>query len=205
MKIVKVCRDCGKYNSYKLYECAFCGANLEDDTIEVEDSETEVKKKVEEVVEEKTVAKEEPKKFKIETNEVRVCPICGYECTNIWCDNCGNYLEGIEVKKEAEPSSSVVSDLKFVLKYKNNQYEFNADATIKTLGRNDFDNIKDEEIISVSRKHLQYYVKQGNLYIKDISSYGTYLNGEKLENDKEYVVKNHSFIKLVFIEMECIF
>ena len=48
MKIVKVCRDCGKYNSYKLYECAFCGANLEDDTIEVEDNEIEIKKKVEE-------------------------------------------------------------------------------------------------------------------------------------------------------------
>lgn len=191
MKTVKVCKDCGKYNNYKLYECAFCGANLDDDTIEVSDDEVEIKKVKEEIVQEESEKREEKEKE-------NVCPVCGYSVNNSeWCDNCGNYLVKAEHDKEIKKG-----EIFFNLRYKENKYSFVATNEIKYIGRNDFSNIKDDNLISVSRKHIEYYYKDNSLYIKDVSSFGTYLNNEKMIIDKEYVVKNHSVIKFVYFEME---
>ncbi len=191
MKTVKICKDCGKYNNYKLYECAFCGANLNDDTVEVNDDEFEVKS-------ENKIEKEDTISVKSENSSVKskVCPVCGYETVNAWCDNCGNYLEELS-------ENNLSSERKVTLKYKENTYSFNVGTSVLTIGRNDFSNINSEDVISISRKHIEIYFRDNKLYIKDISSFGTYLNGEKMVKDKEYEVINHSVIKFVFFEMEC--
>ena len=80
--------------------------------------------------------------------------------------------------------------------------EYVASEEVKYIGRHDFDRLNDEDLISVSRTHLEYYLKDSKLYFKDISSYGSYLNNERMEKGKEYIINDKDIIKLVYFEME---
>lgn len=50
---------------------------------------------------------------------------------------------------------------------------------------------------SISRKHIELTNKNGSIYLKDLnSSNGTYINGEKIENNKKVKLFNNDSIKL---------
>jgi len=205
MKIVKVCPECKKYNNYKLYECAFCGANLSDDTLQVNDDEMELKPIIKEKKEEPLKVEEkisnEIKKDETKNNViVRICPMCGSEEDELWCKNCGMFLEDAEISVSSEKKE--VKELKFSLAINGKHFEYVASEEVKYIGRHDFDRLNDEDLISVSRTHLEYYLKDSKLYFKDISSYGSYLNNERMEKGKEYIINDKDIIKLVYFEME---
>ena len=209
MKIVKVCPECKKYNNYKLSECAFCGANLNDDTLEVNDDEelkAEVKTPMIEENVKDYVSSQEEFKDVVEQEKgkdvvVRICPMCGSEESDLWCENCGMFLDGEEVKVVKEKSIQI-KELNFTLNSKNQVFEYVANEDIKYIGRHDFDSLNDEDLISVSRSHLEYYLRDSQLYFKDISTYGSYLNNVKMEKGKEYLISNKDIVKLVYFDME---
>ena len=127
MKIVKVCPECKKYNNYKLYECVFCGANLNDDTSEVNDEEMELKLEIksnpieETPITDLSVEVEQEEKNNKST-VVRICPMCGSEENELWCKNCGMFLE------DAEISIATKDEIK--------ELKFNESSNIFALERN---------------------------------------------------------------------
>lgn len=199
MKRVKVC-ECGKYNHYLAEECNRCGMVLSDFIKRVPKhlTEEEPQKKKDEPQEEKRKTEEPTKK---EQKQEKSCPNCKTKLQNIHfvCLECGYKLSGDLNQDDEEkidlPQKSFClkifdDNINEVLTFKENK---------QTFGRNNMH--KEHLYKTISRIHFEYYKEDDYMYIVDVSTNGTYLNGKKLtkktpnriyEND-QITLANHRF------------
>ena len=165
---IVTCPSCGRYNVAGDQVCANgkCRASLEKETDEVN----------------------EEQKGKSVPVYVKVCPSCGHENPPVdVCENCGRDIS-LELETERSRGCSIVdmwSGERLDLPMEN-----------KTIGRENFLSEKLRERTYVGRSHADLIWREGRLYIRDHSTNGTYLNGVRIERDREVPVEPGTVIGL---------
>lgn len=208
MKKVKRCSSCGLYNKWIKSSCERCKSRIEDIPCEyveddlMEDPTFQQQDESGETAEAIAVEREEPKQgrsFK--------CRQCGeniffpQEASFVMCEICKNLYFKKDLDQLDEETKETKDDLpegkedvclqtkyalESVLKRGNVVLTFTSE--IQTFGRQ---NCMEEFVCNnkfISREHILYYCKNGQAYIVDTSSNGTFINGERLAKGREYTL-----------------
>lgn len=203
----KQCPNCGRFNNKIESECS-CGFDISEiyDFEELSDEELQKNndnptRPIE--VEEKQL---EPKKTMIE------CPSCGAmnELNAFSCKDCGEKL--VEEKKDNEgkisfkeenfirnedsKKTTLANELNFNVLYNNQVFSFIANGNALSFGRNSISTSSFNEDKYISRQHFNYYYKNGFLYIIDVSTNGTSVNGQRLLKNLPTLIKDGDLITL---------
>jgi hypothetical protein len=190
----KICKECGKVNTLKDDICTndACKTHLNEEGVNFdvrkvlstlqyikENQGTFVKK----------ITAEDLKPISTPTEKVmgKICDDiqCGAFTRKInndkvlSCDKCNRNISKLkEVEKPIYSMIELHFDQKPLIKldFKDQQQIF--------FGR---DNLNDQSMTvqtMISREHLRFFKKEGDLYIEDLSAFGTWLNDKKLEKGK---------------------
>jgi hypothetical protein len=210
----KICKECGKVNSVKAEVCTnkTCGVFFSDDNIELRNVDpqlnwiNETQGKLKETVK---VTDLKPNPSINQRAQGYLCPDpkCGYFNVvlegekKLLCDACYVNLKQIKMTKEpsyhrleltwmtsAQDANTLLIDL--------------SDGKPFVFGR---EQATDEVILKneyISRKHLKFTCQDGDIYIEDLSVYGTWLNNEKLPKNQPTRVSNRRKLKLKLYSFE---
>jgi len=211
----KICKECGKVNVPKSESCANkkCGVFFSDDNIEFREVDpkldwiNETQGKLIEVVK-KTDLKENYKVSQRPQGYLCPDPKCGF--FNV-ADNDGGkilncktcHTELMQVKISREPiyhhieltwmtSRQDAKTLRIDLSDGKPFIFGRGHATDEVILRNEY----------ISRNHLQFSFKEGDIFIEDLSTYGTWLGQDKLEKNKPMRVVNRFKLKLKLYSFE---
>lgn len=170
MSKFKICPECGTKNPPNAIECKNCDWDLM--SVFVTDEQQEAAKKAsEETISDKN-------------SLVRVCSECGTKNppNARKCSNCGEDISDIIPTADISPTPEPeIKSAAFVLKSLDDRITFKIDRDNITVGREH--DLKDylAAKIFVSRRHCQFTLENGELFVEDLNSANsTYVNNKKI-------------------------
>lgn len=170
MSKFKICPECGTKNPPNAIECENCDWDLM--SVFVTDEQQEAAKKAsEETISDKN-------------SLVRICSECGTKNppNARKCSNCGEDISDIIATADIAPASEPeIKSAAFVLKSLDDKITFKIDRDNITVGREH--ELKDylAAKIFVSRRHCQFTLENGELFVEDLNSANsTYVNNQKI-------------------------
>lgn len=169
----RICPECGTSNPPSRLACIKCGS----DSLEFE-----------KILDDTVPVKEEtpaPPTVSQTGTMVRICD-CGKHnpMQARKCSDCGEDISDIIPVQETE-TDQLVNEVHYILSSLDGEYAYELIDNLTFVGREN----KMQEYLSskqfVSRKHAEFLIEQGKLYIKNHSNTNfTYLNNDKLPEDK---------------------
>lgn len=190
-KSVKECEECGKYNLRLASECDNCGHILPNQIVRVAenlDFNPNFSKKEEVLIENNNAS-----------DEFVVCSECDTinDITAHFCKSCLNNLKkpnetnedlNYEVREENKVNKIVILEgvEKITLTFSND---------LNTFGRNNLE----KDISVISRNHFNYQLINNLLYITDISTNGTFINGKRLNKNMPTLLNNNDTLMIANI------
>ncbi len=198
----KKCPVCGKYNKHTKQSC-FCGADISNVFDYVSMSEEEAVK-----ANESALPPKEPGETTVlstEKHDIRICEECGAanDVDAMNCKKCGALFIDTGHKAERrkdnieEAQGSISKDcLPFHVVYAEKTFPFVATKDKQFFGRENLSLPSFQGDHYISRKHIAYFYEGGYLYIVDVSTNGTFLNGAKLQRDVPVRVRSGDRISL---------
>ncbi|MGN0805056.1 MAG: FHA domain-containing protein [Candidatus Coproplasma sp.] len=180
MRKVKACPKCRYYNGHKVDDCALCGTSLSDAIIElVEDGIEYAPAPIEQEV--TKGQKEEPSK----EGTYKICPDCGElnPPELVVCQECGTIIK--DVPLSTKPNGEIKPANKPVfLQLRTGELEWNFGIVSETVvGRLDFVGLSEYEKKFISRSHVKFTKDGDRVFIEDLSTNGTFVNGKKLSRN----------------------
>ena len=170
MSKFKICPECGTKNPPNAIECEHCDWDLM--SVPVTDEQQEAaKKSVKETISDKN-------------SLARVCSECGTKNppNARKCSNCGEDISDITPTGDIAPTpESEIKSAAFVLKSLDDKITFKIDRDNIIVGREN--ELKDylAAKIFVSRRHCQFTLENGELFVEDLNSANsTYVNNKKI-------------------------
>ena len=130
--------------------------------------------------------------------KLRYCPSCGAFAKSKRCAKCGHPTEEINAGEPASNPNSKHVPGHLVCMSANIRLGLSHEAIIGRRGNygNTF-----QQFHSVSGNHAQLLCVEGIWQIRDLgSSFGTYLNGEKLEKNKPTPINVNDILKFADVE-----
>lgn len=199
---IKVCPDCGHINPHNSLDCEKCGQNLNDvlptdDSIIIEQPHSAETSVPEIHVAVSVTPKSADKKPKV----FRVCPKCGNHVQpNTYRCECGQMLHGIPLtaSENVAPSVNKLPSACFMFRSEDGRLTIHipGDETV-TIGREATGADYLANKLYVGRRHLQVNVRDGLVYITDISSTNpTLVNGIALKKDTPYKLSENDLVSL---------
>lgn len=199
---IKVCPDCGHINPHNSLDCEKCGQNLNDvlptdDSIITEQPHSAETSIPEISVTEPVSTKGTDKKPKV----FRVCPKCGNHVPpNTYRCECGQMLHGIPLtaSENVAPAVNKLSSVCFMFRSEDGRLTIHipGDETV-IIGREATGADYLANKLYVGRRHLQVNVRDGLVYITDISSTNpTLVNGIALKKDTPYKLSENDLVSL---------
>ena len=170
MSKFKICPECGTKNPSNAIECEHCDWDLI--SVPVTDEQQEMAKKAAK----ETISDKNP--------FARVCSECGTKNppNARKCSNCGEDISDVIPTADAAPTpESEIKSAKFVLRSLDDKITFKIYRDNITFGREH--ELKDylAAKIFVSRRHCQFTLENGELFVEDLkSANGTYVNNQKI-------------------------
>lgn len=217
MKKVKACGECGFCNKWTRMNCSRCGnliadvpiTEVDDDLIEVPNfglKERENGSEEENAKEERASARGQ-KEFRCkECGEINIFPP---ENGFVRCDKCRriyypadaeqlivNREEQINPARESGLTADTTKSLFFRSILQRDDFVLTFTAERQLFGRENCekDFIRNNKFIS--REHFRYFYRDGQAYVEDISTNGTFINGKRLIKGKEYALNVGDILKV---------
>ncbi len=199
---IKICPVCGYMNPHNSLDCEQCDYNLNEVNTTDNSAISEQPHSIETPIPESNAPEpgssndtnKKPKVF-------RICPKCGNHVPpNTYRCECGQMLHGIPLTA-SENAASTVSKLPsvcFMLRSEDGRSTIHipGDETV-TIGREATEADYLANKLYVGRRHLQVNVRDGIVYITDISSTNpTLVNGTALKKDTPYKLSENDLISL---------
>ena len=220
MKQVKECPECGRYNHRRRESCEKCGCRLSGVQI------IEVDENLNENPDFGLVVQPQDDGqglFIEEQNKKYVCNVCGVEYSikrpdNVqYCEVCKhlvynpfNKLNAIEATPQSSPIASSEQthivpqfiNMNFLSTTGAGSFCLSFDAEPKSFGRSACEIGCVSANNFISREHISYFLKDGNTFVVDISTNGTYINGIKLNKGEVYSIKAGDLIRFYIEEFK---